>query len=217
MQLLKGVVRFRRERRGMLTGNFGELGGFLKTRPELAAPDIQIHMLLTIVDDHGRKLWSGRGFGCHVCLLRPKSRGSVRLASVDVDDAPLIDINFLGEEEDLEGMVTAFKFARRLMDTPAFREIRKRDVFTDKVVTDDEIRQALKDRVDTVYHPVGSCKMGENDPMAVVDSRLRVHGMYGLRIADASIMPSLIGGNTNACSIMIGERAADFIKTDREA
>jgi len=197
-----------------MTTNFAECGGFLKSRPELDIPDIQLHFGMAMVDDHGRKRGWGRGFSCHVCLLRPKSRGSVFLKNADPLAPPLIDPNFLGEEEDLEAMVAGYKTTRRLMETPVLRALQKKDMVTSSVKTDDDIRAILRARVDTVYHPVGTCKMGANDPMAVVDAKLKVYGLEGLRVVDASIMPTLIGGNTNAPTIMIGEKAADLIKAE---
>jgi choline dehydrogenase-like flavoprotein len=214
---LRAIMQYRRERRGPMTSNFAECGGFLKTRPDLDVPDIQLHFGMAIVDDHGRKRRWGRGFSCHVCLLRPKSRGSVWLHSADPMAAPLIDPNFLGEADDLESMVAGYKTTRRLMETPALRALEKKDLFTQSVRTDDDIRALLRARVDTVYHPVGTCKMGVGDPLAVVDPKLRVYGLEGLRIVDASVMPTLIGGNTNAPTIMIGEKAADMIKAEMRA
>jgi len=211
---LRAIMQYRRERRGPMTSNFAECGGFLKTRPDLDVPDIQLHFGMAIVDDHGRKRRWGRGFSCHVCLLRPKSRGNVALHSADPMAAPLIDPNFLGEVDDLESMVAGYKTTRRLMETPALRALEKKDLFTESVRTDDDIRALLRARVDTVYHPVGTCKMGVGDPLAVVDPKLRVYGLEGLRIVDASVMPTLIGGNTNAPTIMIGEKAADMIKAE---
>jgi len=195
-----------------MTTNFAECGGFLKTRPELDAPDIQLHFGMAIVDDHGRKRRWGTGFSCHVCLLRPDSRGSVGLDSADPLAPPRIDPNFLGQDSDLEAMVAGYKTTRRLMDTPALKALQQKDMFTADVRTDDDIRNILRARVDTVYHPVGTCKMGVDDAMAVVDPQLKVHGLQGLRVVDASVMPTLIGGNTNAPTIMIGEKAADMIR-----
>ena len=154
----------------------------------------------------------GHGFSCHVCLLRPKSRGAVTLASADPTAAPLIDPNFLGEVEDLEAMVAGFKLTRRIMEAPALKSQATGEMFSAGVESDDEIRDFLRRRVDTVYHPVGTCMMGPDPTTSVVDSQLRVHGLEGLRVVDASIMPTLIGGNTNAPTMMIGEKAADLIR-----
>jgi choline dehydrogenase-like flavoprotein len=213
-RIFRAIGQYRRERRGPLTSNFAECGGFLKTRPDLDQPDVQLHFGMAMVDDHGRKRHWGSGFSCHVCLLRPKSRGSVALNSADPTQPPLIDPNFLGEVDDLEAMVAGYKTTQRLMETPALRSLQKKDMFTAGIKTDDDIRAILRARVDTVYHPVGTCKMGVNDPMAVVDPQLKVCGLEGLRVVDASIMPTLIGGNTNAPTIMIGEKAADMIKAE---
>ncbi|MDR3465453.1 MAG: choline dehydrogenase [Xanthobacteraceae bacterium] len=217
VRIIKGIGQYRRERRGPMTSNAAECGGFLKTRPDLEVPDIQLHFVTAMVDDHGRKIRLGGGFSCHVCVLRPKSRGSVWLKSADPLAAPAIDPNFLGEEADMEAMVAGFKTTRRLMEAPALKALAKADLVTANVKTDDDIRSLLRARVDTVYHPVGTCKMGVDDAMAVVDPELRVHGLEGLRIADASVMPTLIGGNTNAPAIMIGEKAADMIRGRRLA
>ena len=216
-RIFKGIAQFRRERRGPMTSNVAECGGFLKTRPDLAVPDIQLHFCMAMIDDHGRKPRWGTGFSCHVCLLRPESRGSVWLQSADPTQAPAIDPNFLGTETDLDAMVAGFKMTKRLLDTPALKALQTSDVFTAGIERDDDIRKVLRARVDTVYHPVGTCKMGTGDPKAVVDPKLKVHGLEGLRVVDASVMPTLIGGNTNAPTIMIGEKAADMIKAELRA
>lgn len=207
---IKAMRTYREQRRGLWTSNFAEAGAFLKTQPDLPAPDIQLHMVTALVDDHGRKLHFSQGYSCHVCLLRPRSRGTVKLASPNPDDAPLIDPAFLKDPQDLEDLVEGYKITHALMQTPAMSRWMAKDMFTEKVRTDNEIRQILKERSDTVYHPVGSCKMGVDD-MAVVDPQLRVRGVEGLRVVDASIMPTLIGGNTNAPAIMIAEKAVDMI------
>jgi choline dehydrogenase-like flavoprotein len=217
-RIFKGIGQYRRERRGPMTSNVAECGGFLKTRSDLDAPDIQLHFCTGMIEDHGRKpRWNRVGFSCHVCLLRPQSRGSVWLQSADPMQAPAIDPNFFGEESDVDAMVAGFRLTKRLLDAPALKALQTSDIFTPGIESDADIRKVLRERVDTVYHPVGTCKMGVNDPMAVVDPQLKVYGLEGLRIADASIMPTLIGGNTNAPTIMIGEKAADMIKAEMRA
>ena len=211
-RMYAAAQRYKHERRGPITSNFAEAGGFLRTRRDLPAPDIQLHFVVGIVDDHARKPHLGHGFSCHVCVLRPKSRGTVAITSADPKAAPRIDPNFFGEADDLETMVAGFKITKQIMDAPPLKKYRKSDMFTAGVETDDQIRDCLRQRVDTVYHPVGTCMMGPDPATAVVDPLLRVHGVRGLRIADASIMPTLIGGNTNAPTIMIGEKAADLLR-----
>jgi choline dehydrogenase-like flavoprotein len=125
-----------------------------------------------------------------------------------------IDPQFLAEPEDLDGMVKGFKITRRLMDTPALRKLRKEDLFPRNIGNDDDIRNILRQKVDTVYHPACSCQMGPDRAVAVVDPRLQVHGLGGLRIVDASVMPRVVRGNTNAPTIMIAEKAADMIMAD---
>jgi choline dehydrogenase-like flavoprotein len=195
----------------MLTSNFAECGGFLRTRPELDAPDIQIHFVTGLVDDHARRIRLGHGLSCHVCVLRPRSRGSVALASADPQAAPLIDPAFFADPADLEDMVAGFKMTRRLLNAPSLAQWLGRDLFTAGVEDDATIREVLRRRCDTVYHPVGSCRMG-SDAASVVDPQLRVRGVEGLRVIDASVMPTLVGGNTNAPTVMIAEKAVDLLR-----
>jgi choline dehydrogenase-like flavoprotein len=211
MRLMKDIGRYRKDRTGMMTSNGAEGGGFLRRFPDSPAPEFQLHFVVGIIDSHARKLHLGHGYSCHVCLLRPKSVGTVSLASADPVAVPDIDPRFFDHPDDLEAMVDGFKLTRKIMDAPALASIRSSEVYTAGIHSDDEIREELKNRSDTIYHPVGTCKMGI-DAMAVVDPQLRVHGLAGLRVVDASIMPTLIGGNTNAPTMMIGEKAAEMIR-----
>ena len=210
-RMLRELLQFRRARRGMLTTNFAEGGGFLKSRPELPVPDLQLHFVVALVDSHARKLHWGHGLSCHVCLLRPQSRGSVGLQGADPALPPRIDPAYLSHPQDLDDMVAGYRITQRLMQAPALAELYTRDMFTPDVRDDEGIRAIIRQRAETIYHPVGTCRMG-TDADAVVDAELRVHGLQGLRVVDASIMPTLIGGNTNAPTIMIAEKAVDMIR-----
>ena len=211
---LKGMWDFFYRRQGQLTSNVAEAGGFIKSRPEEDIPDLQLHLTAARLDNHGlNTLFSmGYGYSGHVCILRPKSRGSVTLASADPSAAPLIDPNFLVEEEDMEGMVRGVKAMRDIMKQDALAPWRGDEIFPGKSVqTDDDIRAFLRTKCDNIYHPVGTCKMGVDDMAVVSPDGLSVHGLEGLRVIDASIMPTLIGGNTNAPTVMIADKAADMI------
>ena len=211
VRAFSSVLRYRRERRGIFASNIAEAGGFLKTSPELPAPDIQLHFCIGILENHGRRLHAARGFSSHVCALRPRSVGALTLESRDPLAAPRIDPAFYTHSDDLETMVRGFKITRAISQSPLLDRHRGRELFTAGIKTDDEIRDVLRRRSDTIYHPVGTCRMG-TDELAVVDPELRVRGLAGLRVVDASVMPTLIGGNTNAPTIMIGERASDLIR-----
>ncbi len=211
MDIIKSIFEWRNHRSGMLTSPFAEAGAFIKSDPELERPDLQMHFVVGIVDDHSRKLHLGHGFSCHICVLRPKSRGSVTLGSADVSKPPKIDMGYFSNEDDLDLMVKGFGIMRQVLEAPALDKWRGKELYTENIHERDAIKSMIRQRADTVYHPVGSCKMG-NDDRAVVDDQLRVHGIENLRISDASIMPTLIGGNTNAPTIMIGEKCAAMIK-----
>jgi choline dehydrogenase-like flavoprotein len=215
INVVKGIFEWRNHRRGMLTTNFAEAGGFIKSDPAEATPDLQLHFVIGKLIDHGRKTVFGHGYSCHVCLLRPKSRGSLKLASADPKAAPLIDPNFLSDPDDVQRLVRGFKQMRQLLQSPALAGYRGAELPLSAVAkTDAEIESFLRNYSDTIYHPVGTCKMG-SDADAVVDAHLRVHGVQGLRVVDASIMPRLVSGNTNAPTIAIAEKAADLIKAAR--
>lgn len=212
VQMTKGVFEWRKQRSGMLTTNFAEAGGFIKSDPSEAIPDLQLHFVIGKLINHGRTTTLGHGFSCHVCLLRPKSYGSLRLASNDPHALPLVDPDFLSARDDMDRMVKGFKLMRQILAQPALAQFGGRELeATGKAQTDEDIEQTIRNLADTIYHPVGSCRMGPGD-MDVVDAQLRVHGLQGLRVVDASIMPRIVGGNTNAPVIMIAEKAADMIK-----
>jgi choline dehydrogenase-like flavoprotein len=212
------IKRWQRERKGLLTTNFAESGGFIKTDPALPRPDIQLHFVIGLVDDHARKRHFATGYSLHTCVLRPRSRGTVGLHDADPMSPPRIDPRFLSETGDLETLVRGVKIARRIMETPAFRALAQTELYTGDVHDDDGLREAIRKRADTIYHPVGTCRMGAaDDPLAVVDPSLRVRGLEGLYVVDASVMPTLIGGNTNAPTIMIAEKAAELLKAPAAA
>ena len=212
VNVIKGIAEWRRQRSGMLTTNFAEAGGFIKSQPGEATPDLQLHFVIGKLVDHGRKTVFGHGYSSHVCLLRPKSRGSFRLASADPMATPLIDPNFLSERDDVDRLVRGVKLMRKILQQPALAAYGGKEFASSAAAQDDaQIEQFIRSHADTVYHPVGSCRMGAG-PMDVVDHELRVHGVQGLRVIDASIMPQVVSGNTNAPTIMIAEKAADLIK-----
>lgn len=208
----RGVGEWRRERSGMLTTNFAEVGGFIRSEVSEPIPDLQLHFVIGKLVDHGRKTVFGHGFSCHVCVLRPRSRGSLRLASADPLAAPLIDPAFLQDPDDTRRLVRGFRLMRELLGQPALAAFGGRETADSAAARSDaDIEAFVRNRADTIYHPVGSCRMGSG-PMDVVDAQLRVRGVDGLRVVDASVMPSIVGGNTNAPVIMMAEKAADMIR-----
>jgi choline dehydrogenase-like flavoprotein len=204
------LSEFWRNGRGLLTSNGAEAGGFIKSRPDLDRPDLQLHFCIVIVDDHLRRFHTATGMALHVCCLRPKSRGSVRLADADMSTAPLIDPNFLSDPDDLETLVRGAQIVQTILAQPALARYGGRYIYGTGRDDPDALRALIRDHADTIYHPVGTCRMGV-DERSVVDPTLRVRGVEGLRVADASIMPLLVSGNTQAPSAMIGEKAADLI------
>ncbi len=212
-KMVKAIFEHRLKRTGIMTTCIAEGGGFWRSSPDLPAPDIQYHFIPALLEDHGRIKVKGHGFSCHACVLRPESRGTVRLASTDAAAAPLIDPAFLSDDRDIATLRAGVRQMYRIFASPALAAYQGVDNHPVDLDDDAALDAQIRSRADTVYHPVGTCRMG-SDADAVVDPRLQFRGIDGLYIADASIMPRLISGNTNAPSIMIGERAADFVRAD---
>ncbi len=217
---IKGLGQLKVGLQYMLTGkgagrqNGLEAGAFLKSRPDLDRPDLQIHFVLAIMQNHGKVAVKRDGFTLHVCQLRPESRGTVGLVSADPYADPAILTNFLSAEEDRRVARAGIRIARDVAAQPAFDPFRGEEIWPGAAVqSDDEIDAWVRRTGETIYHPVGTCRMGMvGDPLAVVDANCRVIGMRGLRVIDASVMPGLIGGNTNAPTIMIAEKISDHIR-----
>lgn len=197
------------------SSNIAEAGAFV--RSELATDDrcdIQMHFVPAMLDDHGRRRLPGDGYTLHACFLRPASRGRIRLASASAGDKPRIEANYLSDTRgfDLRMMVQCARLSRTILMQPAFDGLRGAPIFPARNdCDDDDLAAFVRAKAETVYHPVGTCRMG-SDAASVVDPALRVRGVEGLRVVDASVMPRLIGGNTNAPTLMIAERAADLIR-----
>ncbi len=213
--LIKAIRQYRKERRGMLTTCFAEVTGFMKLTPDSPKPDIQYYFVVVLAFDHGQDMFMKHGMSAHAVLLHPKSRGTVKLASANFKDDPVLDFKYLSDTDDLNTLAEGTRRIDAVFDTPTMRARVKRKLVTADCRTPDDWINVVRRQSGTVYHPVGTCKMGPaRDPLAVVDARLKVHGMEGLRIVDSSIMPAIVGGNTMAPTIMIGEKAADMIKQE---
>jgi choline dehydrogenase len=193
--------------------NFLEAGAFLKSRPDLDRPDLQLHCVLAIMKDHGKTVIEKDGFSVHVCQLRPESRGEVTLRSADPFDDPAILANYLATDEDRRALREGVKMVRALVAGAAMDAVRGEEFQPGEAIQSDADLDAwIRETSETIYHPVGTCRMGAaGDDLAVVDETLCVHGLKGLRVVDASVMPTLVGGNTNGPTIMIAEKAADMI------
>ena len=215
MSELKIALDYFLRGQGPGTSNIAEGAGFVRSSlaPDARA-DIQLHFIPAMIDDHGRHRLPGDGYTLHACFLRPRSRGRLSLVSNRAGDKPRIEANYLGDPEgfDLRMMVECARLSLDLFAQKAFDPYRGEPIFPSRLPrTEAELIEFVRQRAETVYHPVGTCRMG-NDDASVVDSQLRVRGVEGLRVVDASVMPTLIGGNTNAPTMMIAERAADLIR-----
>jgi choline dehydrogenase len=213
LKMIRSMFEWKSKRTGKVTSTLAESGAFFKTTEDAVAPDAQFVFVVGIVDDHARKVNLGHGYSCHITVLRPDSIGEVKLNSSNPEDCMAIDPKFFDDERDLELIKRAAKKMQNILEAKPFDGIRGKMLYNVDNGNDAQLEQDIRNRADTQYHPVGTCKMGTaNDPLAVVDSELKVYGIDGLRVADASIMPKLVSGNTNAPTIMIGEKVADMIK-----
>ncbi len=214
--IIDAVQQWRKDRTGKLTSPIAEAGAFIKSRDDLETPDLQLHFAPGIVDDHGRKMHAGHGMSIHLSLLKPHSSGRVSLSSGDPLQAPLINPQYLSHADDVARLVAGFKRVRQLFQHETFATIRRKELHTLGVGDDDDIAGWIRKRSDTLYHPVGTCRMGgAGDAMSVVGPDLKVSGVDGLRVADASVMPRIISANTNAAAMMIGWRAGGLIVNNR--
>ena len=210
-------IRYMLTRKGLLSVGAGYAGAFFKTRPDLATPDVQIHFLIFSSETAGANVHPFSGFMASVCQLRPDSRGFVRIKSADPATPPAIQPRYLTARNDIETIVAGLKQLREVMNRPVMRKlIAEERLPGDKIVTDADLLEYARNTGTTVYHPTSTCRMGP-DPAAVVDERLRVRGFERLRVIDASIMPSLVSGNTNAAAVMIGEKGSDMVLQDATA
>ncbi len=208
------AIKYLVARKGIYASQLIESGGFIRTEPGLRRPDIQLVFIPGHRAPPPKMLEVGHGYSAFAVLLRPKSRGSVRLASADPAAAPRIDPNFFADAQDLRVLTKGLKECRRIIHADAFKKYRPREIAPgEQTQSDQDLEAYIRASGATIFHPVGTCRMG-NDAMAVVDARLRVRGLAGLRVSDCSVMPTIVGGNTNAPAIMIGEKTADMIKAD---
>lgn len=217
LKMVPDGINYITDKKGKLANSILEAGGFIKSTDNENRPDIQLHMLPLLYDDNGRdlRLLSQHGFSCHVCVLRPESTGTVSLKSANYQDAPEIDFNLFSDKEgkDRTVLINGMRQLRKILTAPALAQHYENEVHPGNAFeTDEQIFAKAKERIGTVFHPVGTCKMG-SDAMAVVDNQLKVHGIDKLRVIDASIMPTLISGNTNAPTMAIAEKVADMMLT----
>jgi choline dehydrogenase len=214
LRKVAAALRWALFRTGPLAIGAGHVGLFARTRPELETPDVQFHFIRFSADGPGGKLHDFSGFTVSVCQLRPESRGSIHIRSANPQEPPAIQPNYLDTQGDRDTMVAGMRLARKIIEIPDMKAYVRREVLPGpNVNSDQEMLEYIRDYGSTIFHPTSTCRMGQDD-MAVVDERLRVRGLEGLRVADASVMPTVVSGNTNATCIMIGEKAADMILQD---
>ena len=212
---LQHLPQYRKQGTGLWSTNFAEASAFFSVGDaDQAYPNAQLHFVTASIENHWPRLWPGLAVSCHACLLRPKSRGSVQLASSDPEASPLIDPNFLAEDADVQNLLQAVKVMRQIFETAPLKDKVVKGLTAPGDLSDEALIELIRNKADTIYHPVGTCRMG-SDEGAVVDPSLKVRGLEGLRVVDASIMPALVSGNTNAPTIMIAEKAADMINASR--
>jgi choline dehydrogenase len=211
LKALKHGVQWTFFKTGLLTSNVVESGGFVDTS-DCGRPDIQFHVLPTLVGDVDREPIEGHGISINPCFLRPKSRGFAKLRSANPLDSMIFESGALKEQDDVDTLVRGVKLARRILRAPALAELVEYELrpSREEHISDAEVEAHVRSHAKTVYHPVGTCRMG-SDAAAVVDPTLKVKGVSGVRVCDASVMPTLVSGNTNAPTIMIAERCAEFI------
>jgi choline dehydrogenase len=207
-------LRYALWRKGPLTVSAGYAGAFFRTDERVATPDVQVHFITFSTDRMGERLHTFPGFTASVCQLRPESRGFVRIKSPDPAAPPAIQPRYLSTETDRRTNVEGLKRLRAIMNMPAMRPyVLAEHLPGSGVQSDDELLAYCREVGSTIYHPSCSCRMG-TDPRAVVDPRLRVHGVKGLRVVDGAVMPSVVSGNTNAAIVMIAEKGSDMILED---
>jgi choline dehydrogenase len=203
--------------KGPLTIGAGYAGGFFKTDPALASPDVQVHFILFSADAIGQKLHPFPGFLSSICQLRPQSRGTVRIKSADPSQAPAIQPNYLSAQHDREVILAGMRLQRKIMGQPAIRHYIEEELNPGpQCESDEQFLDYARAKGTTIFHPACTCRMGP-DAKAVVDERLRVRGIDGLRVIDGSIMPTVVSGNTNAAIVMIGEKGAQMMMEDAKA
>jgi len=211
---LRVALQFALFKNGPGTSNVAEAGAFISSRGDRETPDIQFHFIPAQVVDHGRTILDGHGVTLHACCLRPESRGAITLAGTDPLAPPRIDPNYLASGYDLKILIDGIRRGREVLAAPAFKSYLAEERIPGAAQQSDaQLEEFIRATAETEYHPVGTCKMG-GDALAVVDERLKVRGLDALRVIDASIMPTLVSGNTNAPTIMIAEKGAAMVRED---